>query len=136
MSQTPISADSPDEPIEEVTYDPNSILDSLKKVLNVPADYDGFDLDIIMHTNGVFSTLHQLGVGKSGFTISDRTALWSEFYPPSSNFDQIRTYIYMKVRLAFDPPQTANAVNALQEACKEFEWRLNVRAETEVLDDV
>ena len=57
-----------------------SILSSVKKVLNIPVDYPAFDQDIIMHINSTFSTLHQLGIGPvDGFMIEDATPTWDTF---------------------------------------------------------
>ena len=62
-----------------------SILTSIKKLLGVPKDYEHFDQDIIMHINSVFMILNQIGVGPSdGFSISDKTAIWSDFISDSN----------------------------------------------------
>ena len=50
-----------------------SILTSIKKLLGITEENDHFDVDIIMHINTVFMTLHQMGVGPSKvFSISDK----------------------------------------------------------------
>ena len=105
----------------------NSILESTKKNLGIAADYTAFDQDIILHINSVFSTLNQLGLGPpSGFFIVDNTTLWSDYLGTNANLNSVKTYMYLKVRLLFDPPTTSYLITALENQVKEFEWRLNV----------
>lgn len=107
-----------------------SILDSTKKVLGIASDYDIYDLDITMHINSAFSTLHQLGVGPTEpFSIMDSSTNWSSFIGTKTGIESVKSYIWAKVRLAFDPPGTSFAIDALEKMCIEFEWRLNVKAE-------
>lgn len=106
---------------------PNSILDTTKKALGIAPEYTVFDVDIIMHINSVFSTLQQLGVGpKEGFSIEDKTKLWPEFIGDTKNIEAVRSYMYLRVRLLFDPPATSFAIAAFKEQVQELEWRLNV----------
>jgi len=109
----------------------NSILNSTKKVLGIAPDYTAFDLDILMHINTVFSALEQLGVGPTGgFMIEDDTAEWGTLLGTDPRFNAVKTYVYLRVRLLFDPPATSFAINAMQEQVKELEWRINVTAES------
>lgn len=108
----------------------DSILISTKKMLGLAEDYTAFDLDVIIHINSVFTTLTQLAVGpEEGFSIEDETALWVDFITPEMNLNAVKTYVYLRVRLLFDPPSTAYLVTAVQEQIKELEWRLNVQAD-------
>ena len=113
-----------------------SILTSTKKKLGLDAAYTAFDEDIIGFINGVFSTLNQLGVGpEGGFTIDDDTATWDAFYGSNKKFSSVQTYVYLCVRMLFDPPQTAYLVEALAKQKLELEWRLNtVREMTDYTD--
>ena len=113
----------------------DSILISIKKMLGIAEDYTHFDADIIMHINSVFSTLKQLGVGPSnGFRIVDENDLWSDFLPSDDySMESVKTYMYLKVRLVFDPPTSSAAITAMQEMAKEYEWRLNASAESDVI---
>lgn len=109
-----------------------SILNSIKKVLGIAADYTAFDEDIIMHINTAFSTLAQLGVGPvGGFMIQDETAVWSDFLGlvVDEQFNSVKSYIFLRVRLLFDPPTTSYLINAYQDQIRELEWRLNVHRE-------
>ena len=108
-----------------------SILTSIKKLLGIEESYEHFDADIIMHINSVLAILVQLGVGPSGgFSISGKEETWSDFLgADSTNFEGVKTYVYMKVRLIFDPPTTAAAIDSMNRLVNEFEWRLNVTAD-------
>jgi len=109
----------------------DNILSSIKKLLGIPTEETAFDSDIIMHINSVFMILNQLGIGPSdGFTISDDYALWSDFIPDGQNLELVKSYMYMKVRLMFDPPSSSAVLSAMEKSISEFEWRLNVQAET------
>lgn len=114
-----------------------SILTSTKKILGIAPDYTVFDLDIITHINTALSALTSLGVGPAaGFMIEDATADWGEFVDPTDfQFNSVKTYVYLRVRIVFDPPATAFVLDALNKQIEELEWRLNVhREETDWVD--
>lgn len=107
-----------------------SILQSIKKALNLAADYEAFDQDVLMHTNSVFSILHQLGVGPdSGFMIEDEDATWEDFLGNDPLLNNIKTYIYLRVRLIFDPPTTGFHTEAMRAQITELECRINTHRE-------
>lgn len=108
----------------------DSILTSTKKVLGIAEDYDHFDVDIVMHINSIFATLHQLGVGPQtdAFQISDKTEVWKSF-TNDSTLASVQSYMWAAVRLAFDPPTTSYSIEALEKIKSEFEYRLMFRAE-------
>lgn len=108
-----------------------SILTSVKKMLGITEDYEHFDSDIVMHINSVFMILNQLGIGPAnGFSISDKFATWTDFLPEDNkNFEAVKTYMYLKVRLIFDPPLSSAVMEAMKQMINELEWRINVEAE-------
>lgn len=107
-----------------------SILNSVKKMIGVSSDYNVFNPDIIIHINSVFMTLHQLGVGpKNGFSITDENTMWTDFISDESNLNAVKTYMYLKVKLLFDPPLSTAVMECYKEQIKELEWRLNTQAE-------
>lgn len=110
----------------------DSILTSIKKMLGISAEYTHFDADIIMHINSVFTTLTQLGVGPTqGFYIEDDLTEWVEFIPDMTKLQAVKSYMYLRVRLLFDPSSIGSATLASYERqIQELEWRLNVAAET------
>lgn len=110
-----------------------SILTSIKKLLGIEEEYTHFDADIIMHINSVFFILAQIGVGPSkGFRIEDENQTWDDFIPDMSekNLELTKTYVYERVKLLFDPPTGSVVMQATKDAANEFEWRLNVAAES------
>jgi hypothetical protein len=115
-----------------------SILKSTKNVLGLAADYTVFDLAVITHINSAFSTLTQLGVGPSeGFMIEDDKAVWDDFIILSDDlsYNSVKSYIYLKTRMLFDPPTTSFHLEAMNRQIEEMEWRLNAnREEVEWVD--
>lgn len=108
----------------------DSILNSTKKLLGVAEDYDAFDTDIIIHINSVFNTLSQLGLHPlDGFAIEDEDALWSDYISDQKLYNSVKTYIYLRVRLLFDPPTTSFAIESFSKQIQEYEWRINVQIE-------
>ena len=104
-----------------------SILDSIKKLLGIPSEVTEFDTDILIHINSVFSILTQLGVGpSSGFSIEDSSAEWSDFIGDDARLSDVKSFVYLKTRLLFDPPASSAAMDAMNRMASELEWRINV----------
>ena len=109
-----------------------SILTSIKKLLGLTEEYTHFDADIIIHINSVFKILKRLGVGPAeGFRIEDASTTWNEFIPGDKNLEDVKSYMYMKVKLLFDPPDSSAHMTAMKESIAEFEWQLNVEADSD-----
>jgi hypothetical protein len=104
-----------------------SILISTKKILGITSDYLVFDLDIITHINSALSTLTQLGVGPTtGFMIEDSTPKWDDFIVNNNPLmNMCKTYVFLRVKMLFDPPTTSYLLSAIKEQLAEHEWRLN-----------
>ena len=108
----------------------DSILTSVKKMLGIAEEYEHFDPEIIMHINSVFNVLTQLGVGPSdGFYIEDDSAVWTDFIPESRKLNAVKSYIYIKVRLLFDPPTSSSVMESTNRLISELEWRLNLEGD-------
>ena len=108
----------------------DSILTSIKKLLGITEDYEHFDQDIIMHINSVFMILTQMGIGPAdGFRIEDDSAIWSDFTSDLKVLESVKSYIYLKVRLLFDPPTSSSVLDSTNRLISELEWRLNVAGE-------
>jgi hypothetical protein len=102
------------------------ILADTKKILGVASDYTAFDLDITTHINSAFSILMDLGVGPvNGYFITSDANQWSEFTVTPSQLALVRTYLYLKARMLFDPPTTSYMIEAMEKQIAEHEWRLN-----------
>ena len=107
-----------------------SILTSIKKQLGPDVQDEYFDPEIIMHINTTFFTLWQLGVGPAeGFYIEDASTTWNEFIENPVECAPVKSYMYAKARLIFDPPQNAGHIKCLENTVSEFEWRLNHQAD-------
>lgn len=108
----------------------DSILNSTKKILGIDAEYTAFDLDIITHINSVFADLMDLGVGPDdGFMIEDSDTTWGDYLGEDRNLNSVKTYVYLRVRLLFDPPTSSFHLTAIEKQIEELAWRLNVRQE-------
>lgn len=126
---------SPDETVEteDSSLIKESILQSIKKLLGIPQEMKGFDVDVMVLINSAFNVLTQLGVGsEKGFAINSDKEVWSDFIGDDVRLNMVKTYIFLKVKTIFDPSQLSGAVmEAYKEQIKELEWRLNVQVDIE-----
>ena len=107
----------------------DSILESIKKLLGIPKEYTAFDADVIMHINTAFAILNQLGLGpKNGYGIEGYDEVWDE-YIESYNMAMIKTFIYLNVRLAFDPPTSTALIESMKRTLDELTWRLELEGQ-------
>ena len=105
----------------------DSILISIKKLLGLGEDYAEFDQDIIMHINAIISNLVQMGVcPEKGFIVTDEKATWKDLMGSTKKLEQIKSYIYLKVKLLFDPPTNSAAIESMNKIASEFEWRMYI----------
>lgn len=107
-----------------------SILVSIKRALGLTEEYEVFDFEIVMHINSVLSTLNQLGVGpKAGISIKDKESTWSLLLEDNQRLNNAKSYVFLRVRMLFDPPTTPHLLLAFKERIQEEEWRLQVEAD-------
>ena len=111
---------------EQTTTAGESILNSIKKQLDIPSDDDSFDENIVMHINSVFVNLYQMGVGpETPFQIKDETDEWEDFITEDKPYlVLVKSYMYLAVKLLFDPPRTSNLLEAMNAKMHEYEVRL------------
>ena len=109
----------------------DSILNSVKNMLGIESDDKSFDTELILHINSVLGLCFQLGVGPKDepFVIEDEEASWSDFVP-DDQIVSVKTYVFIKVKLIFDPPSSSFVLSSYQDLAIEFEWRCNVDAVT------
>lgn len=105
----------------------DGILTSVKKLLGIAEEYTQFDTDILIHINSVFLTLHELGIGPDeGFAIDEYTT-WTDYISDNTLLlNAVKTYMYLKVKMLFDPSLTSSVTDLMKEEIKELEWRMNV----------
>lgn len=105
----------------------DSILNTIKRMLGLTDEQTDFDTDIIIHINTVLNTLHQIGVFNSEdecFSIEGPSQKWSDFLTDISKFNMVKSFIYLKVRLLFDPPLNATVISCMEKQIAELEFRL------------
>ena len=107
-----------------------SILTSIKKLLGIAAEDTSFDGEIIIYINTAFMSLNQLGIGPAETpVISSKIDTWSSAFGDMKDIEAIKTYVYLKVRLVFDPPSSSFVIEAMNKQIAELEWRLNALVE-------
>lgn len=106
----------------------DSILLTIKKLIGMDADYNAFDVDIIVAINGSFMILNQLGVGPdTPFMITGADESWEDFSDGMNQIELVKNYIYLRTKLLFDPPSTGVLHEAIERQISEFEFRLMVQ---------
>lgn len=114
-----------------------SILNSTKKLLGIPEEYDEFDMDVQIHINSVFSVLAQIGAGPDlGYQITGPEEKWQDFLGVNPLINQIKSYMYMQVRLWFDPPATSFTIDSFTKAVEEMKWRIQIAVDTPEGDSI
>lgn len=107
-----------------------SILESMKRMIGISDDDDSFDTDLIIDINSIFTILNQLGAGPpNGFEIIDSREVWTDFMPDISKINLIKSYVYLKLKLMFDPPASSSVMDAMNRQISEFEWRISISCE-------
>lgn len=102
-----------------------SVLNSIKKQLGIFPEDECFDVDITIAINTVLASLNQMGVGKnSGFLIQNASTTWEELFGDDEKLEFVKTYVFLKCKLLFDPPQNSSTIELYKEQAKELEWRL------------
>lgn len=109
----------------------DSILNSIKERIGIAQDDDSFDVDIIDLINGAFADLNDLGVGPSeGFSIEDDTIEWTEFVEDVRVLGSVKDFVYLTVKLVFDPPTQSALLASMERRLAKLEWRLNVKCDS------
>lgn len=103
-----------------------SILDSIKIMLGNSVDDTNFDAELIIFINGALSIINKLGVGPTGYKISNSSNTWDEFLGDRTDLEEVKTNVYLRVRLAFDPPQNSFLVTSIKEQIMESTWYIEL----------
>lgn len=114
----------------------DSILNTIKHMLGVEPEYTHFDSDIITDINAVINILAQMGVGTDGYSIEGATEKWIDYLGEDlATAQMVKSYIYLKVKLMFDPPLSGSVSGIVEKQIAELEWRLNVQCDKTGGDD-
>lgn len=113
----------------------NSILDSIKQMLGIEAEDTNFDRELVIYINGALMVINQLGVGPEGYSIKDKTNTWAEFLQDRTDLELVKTNVYLRVRLTFDPPQNSFLVNAIKDQIAEYDWRIEIHHKPSIIEE-
>ena len=108
----------------------DSILNTIKKMLGLAADYEAFDTDIIILINSALMVVTQLGDGSS-FRITGSDETWGDFLGEREDLESVKELVYLRVRRIFDPPGSSSVLNEISSQISELEWRLNSAVDME-----
>lgn len=108
-----------------------SVLDSIKRILGIDTGCQGFDADIMLHVNSTFSTLYQIGVDSArSKQVEDKNVTWEDIFSEDEDLvPMIKQYVFLKVRLVFDPPSSSFVMESMNKMIDELEWRIHIEAE-------
>ena len=110
-----------------------SILSTIKAMLDIDLDDTSFDVDVITNINSAFSSLNLIGVGPTlGYSIAGLDETWSDFIGDNNRLMGVKTYIYMKAKLIFDPPNNSFKVAAMERQLEESGWTLGIQSEESI----
>lgn len=106
----------------------NSVFKSTKQLLGIADSYTAFDTDILTHINSVLGILNQLGVGlPGGISVIDDTTTWDDLGITSLPLlNMCKSYMYLKIRLIFDPPTSRFPLDAIEKQLAELDFRIHV----------
>ena len=110
-----------------------SILETIRGMIgpSVSGTYTAFDNELIIHINSVLMILYQAGIGQKGFQIRGTTETWYDFLGETSDLEAVKSYVYLRVKLLFDPPTSSFVLDSMQKQSDEMLWRLNVIVDPE-----
>lgn len=107
-------------------YMEESILTTIKNMLEIDLDDDCFDDELVTYINTCFITLKQVGVIDYDFYITDKTTSWSDLLKDKvSSFQSVKTYVYARVKILFDPP-SSSTLSSYENLIRELEFRLGM----------
>lgn len=109
-----------------------SILKATKAMLDIAGDDSSFDSSIMTHINGALADLLDIGAGpEDGFVVIDADDIWDDLQESPVMTEWIKNWLYLKVRLVFDPQQTGFLMDAHQKQIDEATWRISNKKDGE-----
>lgn len=114
----------------------DSILNTIKHMLGIEPEYTHFDNDILAHINTAINILAQIGCGQPGFYIEGPNTTWGDYLGENlPHAHMVKTCIYNRVRLLFDPPLNSSVMELMKSNLAELEWRLRAELDKETEDE-
>lgn len=107
------------------------VLETVKSMIGPSALYEGFNTDLIVHINSSLMYLAQMGVVPDGTKIDESTT-WQELVGNRGDIEGIKSYLYFKARIMFDPPASQTILNAYQAEINQLEWRLMIQCDDDI----
>ena len=103
----------------------NSVLLSIKQMLGISPEDTSFDVNVIMSINTALTTLMDLGLTEvEDEIVTDDIMTWDDLLGGRTDIEYVKTYVYQKVKMIFDPPTSTAAIDAMQRSISELEWRI------------
>ena len=103
----------------------DSVLLSTKQMLGISPEDTSFDVNVIMSINTALTTLMDLGLTEvEDEIVTDDDMTWDDLLGGRTDIEYVKTYIYQKVKMIFDPPTSTAAIDAMQRSISELEWRI------------
>ena len=103
----------------------DSVLSSTKQMLGISPEDTSFDVNVIMSINTTLTILMDLGLTEvEDQIVTSNKMTWDELLGGRTDIEYVKTYIYQKVKMIFDPPTSTAAIDAMQRSISELEWRI------------
>ena len=103
----------------------DSVLLSTKQMLGISPEDTSFDVNVIMCINTALTILMDLGLTEvEDEMVIDDDMTWDDLLGGRTDIEYVKTYVYQKVKMIFDPPTSTAALDAMQRSISELEWRI------------
>ena len=103
----------------------DSVLSSTKQMLGISPEDTSFDVNVIMSINTALTILMDLGLTEvEDQIVTDDDMTWDDLLGGRTDIEYVKTYVYQKVKMIFDPPTSTAAIDAMQRSINELEWRI------------
>lgn len=113
-----------------------SILQDIKTMLsNIPFEMKAFDQEIILYINSAIFKLSNQGTKWNGRKISGYEETWNDLFDESPELNSIKEFIFIDVKLVFDPPSTSYGINNFKARADELAWRVSTTSEGRDIND-
>ena len=103
----------------------DSVLLSTKQMLGISPEDTSFDVNVLMNINTALTILMELGLTEvEDQLVTDDKMTWDDLLGGRTDIEYVKTYVYQKVKMIFDPPTSTAAIDAMQRSINELEWRI------------